>query len=213
MTGIGHVYKIICTVEPTFCYIGSTFDVLWKRMGAHRCKYNRWIEDKLEKKCSCFPYFEKYGIENFKIVLIKSYEVCRDHGKDRRHLEAYETLWINRHKGKCCNQVLPIGYLKKVRIAEYQKEYGQLNKATLTEYHKGYYQKNKATLAENQKEYREENKVRIREQRKDKDKERYLQNKEQLTEKVQCECGCVVARRGLTQHRKTKKHIQLMASK
>ena len=209
MTGIGHIYKIICTVEPTFCYIGSTFDVLWKRMGGHRKGYNAWIGDRSKGKCSWYPYFEKYGIENFKIVLIKSYEVCREYCKDRRHLEAYETLWINRHRGKCCNKVLPIGYLKKERaqkyyyqnkehIDEYQKEYSRLNKATLDEYRKEYSEKNRVHISEYQKEYKQNNKAKIAERQ---------------NEKVECECGCTVSRSNITRHRKSKKHIKLMASK
>ena len=193
MTDIGHIYKIICTVEPTFCYIGSTFDVLWKRMGAHRNGYTKWLKNK-KRGCSCFPYFEKYGVENFKIVLIKSYEVCRAHDKDRMHLEAYETLWVNRHKGKCCNEVLPLNLLKK----EKYKEYAQNNKAKISQYKKEYNQNNKAKIAEQKKEYAQNNKAKIAEQKK---------------EKVKCECGCTVARGDLAKHRKTKKHIQLMASK
>jgi hypothetical protein len=194
MTGIGHVYKIICVTEPTFCYIGSTLDVLWKRMGTHRRNYNRWIEGKRERKCSCHPYFEKYGIENFKIVLIKSYEVCREHRKDRRHLEAYETLWINRHKGKCCNEKLPIEYLRRER----QRLYYQDNKARIVERGKENYQKNKAEIIEREKERYQNNKTKIAAKN---------------AEKVECECGCVVTRAYLTQHRKNKKHIHLMASK
>jgi len=133
MTTIGHIYKIICRTDETFCYIGSTFNRLSKRFETHRANFNRWLEGK-RSSCSCFPYFEKHGIENFKIVLIKDYEVCRAHVKDRRHLEAYETLWICRTK--CVNEVLPIRYLKKERGREwqrkYQRKYREANNETIS---------------------------------------------------------------------------------
>tara|TARA_R110002020_G_scaffold469615_1_gene694751 strand:+ start:167 stop:670 length:504 start_codon:yes stop_codon:yes gene_type:complete len=167
------------------------------------------LKDKNRKKCSCYPYYKKYGIENFKIVLIKSYEVCREHVKDRRHLEAYETLWINRHRGKCCNKNSPVEYLKKEKDSEYYYN----NKEQKCKYQKEYAEKNKKHIDEYQKEYRKENRSRLNRQR----KEYVEKNKVQITaknvEKVQCECGCVVQRGSLTNHRKSKKHIQLMASK
>ena len=209
MTSIGHIYKIICITEPTFCYIGSTFNRLSKRFERHRLSYTGWLKDKNRKKCSCYPYYKKYGIENFKIVLIKSYEVCREHVKDRRHLEAYETLWINRHRGKCCNKNSPVEYLKKEKDSEYYYN----NKEQKCKYQKEYAEKNKKHIDEYQKEYRKENRSRLNRQR----KEYVEKNKVQITaknvEKVQCECGCVVQRGSLTNHRKSKKHIQLMASK
>ena len=76
MTAIGHIYKIICTVDSKFCYIGSTFNRLSKRFETHRCIFKRWLSGKT-RKCACFPYYEKYGIENFKIILIKSYDAQR----------------------------------------------------------------------------------------------------------------------------------------
>jgi hypothetical protein len=101
MTSSGHIYKIICTLDEKFCYIGSTFNRLSKRFEKHRTNYYYWKKGDEKVKCSCFPYFDKYGVENFKIILIKTYEVCRSHVKDRKHLEAYETLWTN--KTKCVN--------------------------------------------------------------------------------------------------------------
>ena len=65
------------------------------------------------------------------MISIKSYEVCRAHVKDRRHLSAYETLWINRTKG-CCNVLLPIGDLKK----EQKKEWYKGNKDKVAEKNK-----------------------------------------------------------------------------
>lgn len=81
----GKIYKIIHT-QSNICYIGSTFNTLRDRFRKH-C---------LSSKCVISEYFEKYGKDNFKIILIKEYNVI-----DRVHLEAYEQLWIN--KLKCIN--------------------------------------------------------------------------------------------------------------
>ena len=194
MTDTGHIYKIICLVEPTFCYIGSTFNRLSKRFEMHRGNFNRWLKDKTKSKCACYPYFEKYGIENFKIVLIKSYEVCREHIKDRRHLEAFETLWINRHRGKCCNMNAPLRLLKK----EKKKEYREKNKELIAEKKKKHYEKNKEQIVEQKKEYYEDNKEQIAEKKK---------------KKIQCECGCAVTKNDLSRHKKSPKHQKLMAQK
>ena len=116
-TSLGHIYKIICKVDEKFCYIGSTFNRLSKRMEQHRNNYNKWVNGKYNRPCACVSYFQKYGIENFKIILIKTYEVCRTHNKDAKHLWAYETLWMN--KTKCVNKNLPIAYLRLERNREY----------------------------------------------------------------------------------------------
>ena len=50
-------------------------------------------------------------------------------------------------------------------------------------------------LKEKNKQYREKNKEKIKTQR---------------SQKVTCECGCVVAKGALYKHRKSKKHINLM---
>jgi len=124
----GHIYKIICKVDDTFCYIGSTFNSLRNRWQEHKNDYK-----KQNGRFSIYEYFDKYGIENFKMILIKDYLVCREKQRDYRHLHAYETLWINKSKS-CVNKKLPFQPLKK----EQQKEY---------------YNKNKDKILENTKEY------------------------------------------------------------
>ena len=200
MTALGHIYKIICTRDPTFCYIGSTFNRLSKRFETHRGYYTTWLKNGRKKGCSCYPYFDKHGIENFKIVLIKSYEVCREHVKDRRHLEAYETLWINKHMGKCVNQVLPVDYLKKEKL----KVYREKNKEAIAALKKVHYEKNKESIAVRGKEYREKNKETLAAKR----KEYSEKNKESIAarkkEQVQCEfCKNYITKSHLLRHQRT----------
>ena len=63
-----------------------------------------------------------------------------------------------------------------------------------TEYGKQHYEKNKNKLLEYNKQYSE-------------------LNKEYLTEKIKCECGCMIRRSNISHHRKTNKHIKLMTDK
>ena len=54
--------------------------------------------------------------------------------------------------------------------------------------------------------YRSENNEMLNE----KDRKYYADNKERLSEKVTCECGCIVRRDSMTKHKRTQKHSDLM---
>jgi hypothetical protein len=103
---LGNIYRIICLPNPDIQYVGSTFNELRHRWQNHIKHYEEYhlIHHK-KKGISIFKYFDEYGIDNFKIVLIKKYLVYQEHDKDRKHLEAYEQLWIN--KIKCINEKNP----------------------------------------------------------------------------------------------------------
>jgi len=113
----GTVYKIICRLDSDIVYIGSTFNSLRNRWQHHRSNYGRYL--KAENHSMIYPYFEKYGIENFKIIKIKEYKCYRENRSDRRHLNVYETLWIN--KTKCVNKVVPF-CIKKLSKKQYREE-------------------------------------------------------------------------------------------
>ena len=46
---------------------------------------------------------------------------------------------------------------------------------------------------------------------KEKKREYYKQNAESINQKVICECGCEICKRNLNEHKKTKRHIDLMS--
>ena len=87
----------------------------------------------------------------------------------------------------------------------YQQYYGK-NKDARYEYHKQYNEQNKDVIRENKKQYYEQNKDALLEKK----KQKYEQNKAVLNQKTKCECGCVVVKRTLNQHKQSKKHIKLM---
>ena len=219
----GHVYIIFCHVNPKIYYVGSTFNQLKQRWNKHKNSNN---------DCSIKKYFDKYGIENFSIKLIKSYNVYREHSKDNKHLRAYEQLWINKFRNSCNifhsfnplkkeqktrtnkewyennkkkNIEIKKEYYKnnKEKILEKAKEkYTKNNKEQIKKKSKEYYENNKKNILENQKEYRENNKEKILE----KCKEYRENNKEQIKKKYTCECGSILTIQKKSRHLKSIKH-------
>ena len=193
---IGKVYKIIHT-QSDICYVGSTTASLKSRWWSHKSKYNHSKKTN-GRKCAIYEYFEKYGISQFKIILIKEYEVV-----DKKHILAYEQLWINRLK--CVNKCDTLGGFKKHK----DKIYAQKNKEKIKERYlkwaegkeeylraqkRDYYKNNKEAINEKAKKYRDNNKEHLRAQKRDyyknnkeaineKDKEKYKNNKEAILAK------------------------------
>ena len=77
----GYIYKIEYNEDKEIRYIGSTIQSLYCRFKLHKYHYNKWLNNKMKEKCSIYLKFKKYGIKNFTISLIKSYEIV-----DHRHL-------------------------------------------------------------------------------------------------------------------------------
>ena len=199
-TSLGNVYVIRTSKDTSFCYIGSTFNKLHKRFKAHKDQYHLWFSDQIKykrQKLSIFPYYTKYGFENFDIKLIKDYNVLREHNKDTRHLRVFETLWINKTKN-CVNIYPPFNPLNK-------------NKKLEKILRKIYKEKNKDKLKEKYKIYKDNNTEKIKNQRKiwhntnkEKHKIYYENNREKIKEKIHCpNCNSIVRKHGLSRHRKT----------
>ena len=182
MTSKGHIYMIWTPKDNSFCYIGSTFNRLHKRFEGHKKAY------KYKYGSICIhKYFDTYGVDNFKIDLIKTYDVIRTNDKDRKHLEAYETLWINRTKN-CINKILPFNPLKKYIDNLRNKNWNLNNKDKVKISKKKWRINNK----QYDKNYYNENKDKIQDQRKI---------------KIECECGSKYTKSNKSQHLKSKKHI------
>jgi len=178
----GKVYRIVCLCEPDVQYVGSTFNDLRHRWSGHKQGFKSWLKGKTEP-LSVFPYFKKYGIDKFKILLIKEYEVYTEHNKDHRHLRIYEQLWMS--KLKCVNKrnCFTTEWLKKKLQDDWKKN-------------------NKEKIRDVKKAYKKNNKEKIEQQR--------ISYRELLKAKTTCECGSTVSRRCLWKHRKTKKHLRLI---
>ena len=91
---IGRVYKVI-HLDSELCYIGSTLDTIRSRWSGHKSKYKQWVKEG-SRACSLYPYMGQYGVDRFKMVLIREYRVA-----DKLQLRVFEQLAISRHK--CVN--------------------------------------------------------------------------------------------------------------
>ncbi len=170
----GIVYKIEYKHDPTIRYIGSTTTSIEERWKYHNKDYSKYRKG-THGTVSIYPYFKEYGIDNFFIEPIKTYQVC-----DESHLHTYETLWIRKLKG--VNKYMPfsITYL-------YRKQYYEENKEQLSLKNKQYREEHKEQISEQRKQYREENKEQIRlknkqyrEEHKEELKQYYEDNKEEI---------------------------------
>ncbi len=78
---IGRVYKIIHT-QTNIIYVGSTFNSLRDRFYRHKSQYKLWLTNNETIGLSIYSYFKEHDFNQFKIILIKDYNVI-----DRNHLE------------------------------------------------------------------------------------------------------------------------------
>jgi len=194
------IYKIEpkCDYTEGDIYIGSTTQqYLCARMACHRTRYKKWKNGE-GNTYNSYILFDKYGIDNCKMILIENVNV-----KTKDELTSREGFYIR--SMQCINKVIP----------------GR----TMQEYKQKYYEENKEKLLQSMKEYREENKEKIkeyqadwRENNKEKksllDKQYRENNSEKIKErkktKITCECGCIVNRDEIARHKRTIKHLDLL---
>ena len=142
----GKVYKIepVIEHEEGDIYIGSTTKAyLSQRMDTHRSKYKIWQLGKYDK-VQVFDLFNKYGVENCKIILIELVDAnCKEELLAR---EAHYIKTLN-----CVNKRVPF------RTNEEKK---QLNH----DYKAEYYEKNKDAIKARIKDYKILNKEKIKQQ-------------------------------------------------
>ena len=117
---LGRIYKIIDR-QSDICYIGSTCSDLKLRWSRHKDGYRRWLEGDKKYNVSIYQYLEEYGIDRFKMILIKEYEV-----EDKTHLTAYEQLWINKFRKTCINNNNPFRFQRL-----HKKDYNKKNKEAI----------------------------------------------------------------------------------
>ena len=210
----GTVYKIICSLDERIIYIGSTFNQLRHRWQTHKYGYKRYLDEK-HSCISIYPYFQKYGIENFKIMKIKDYECYRGNKADSKHLHAYEQIWINKTKN-CVNKNstfrIPIDAKQKSKewreanretISEKHREWREANRETILEKCKEYNKVNRETILEKKKKYREANRETILEKSKEYNQVNRDKISEKLRERVNCSiCDKDLARSSLRRHMK-----------
>ena len=159
----GKIYKIEpLNGEEGDIFIGSTTkEYLSQRMNLHRKDYKRFKNGELYLTTS-YNLFEKYGVDNCKIILLES---VSSNSKDVLLSRKAHYIKIL----KCVNKIIPLRTSKEYReenkekLKEYKKEYCETNKEKLKEYRTEYREINKEKLQEYKKEYCEANKDKIKE--------------------------------------------------
>ena len=190
----GKIYKIepIVEHEPNEIYIGSTTkEYLSQRMATHKGDYIRWKNNK-RGKVMVFDLFDKYEFCNCEIILLENYIAS---SKD--DLLSREKYFIQ-----------SIGCLNKYIPGRTLEEYKTENKDALNEKER---QRNRTS---ERVAYQKERYDKIKEKKLEQSRKRYQEKKEQILarqkEKIICICGCTVTRNEISQHKKTKKHNNLM---
>jgi hypothetical protein len=134
----GKIYKIepIIDHEEDEIYIGSTTkELLCQRMANHRYGYKSWKNGKFHKITS-FDLFDKYGIDNCKIILL---ELVNAKSKDE--LVSRESFYIR--SLNCVNKTI---------LLRTQKEYREDNKEVIKEHKKIYRENNKDKIKEHKRQ-------------------------------------------------------------
>jgi hypothetical protein len=170
---IGRVYKIV-NEDESICYIGSTTQPLNLRWAAHVSCFKLWEKGEYAT-VSIYPYFKEQGLVNFSMKLLNAYEVA-----DRRHLDAYEQLWINKVKSINKNNPMLFGWL-------YKKHYQKVNREMI-----------KLSARKYQKSHRPQINTYMRKY--------YANNRDIINAKVQCFCGLMYNKKYKTRHLETQKH-------
>lgn len=197
------IYKLVNNVS-TDCYYGSTTLPLSVRKAGHKNGYNFWKKGK-HRYTRSFSLFE--GNAEVDIILVEKYPCT-----SKEELHARERYWIENNT--CLNKNVPTRSRqeynidnkevikekrKKYRedniekINEYNKKYNEKNKDHIKKYYEGYYLNNIEKINEYKKEYYQ------------KTKDKQLQKQK---EKIECECGSIVRRGGLAEHKKSNKHMK-----
>ena len=235
----GKIYKIepICDHDEGDIYIGSTTkQYLSQRMTKHKSNYLSWRNNPQGKtpKLNSFDLFDKYGLNNCHIILIKNFPCSsKDELYAGEALQIKNVKCVNKHvpfrteeekkeitlaytlQNKAHKKVYDQEYRQKTKdnedIKERRRSYDKVyrNSEVRKQYNEDYKTKNKEKLQERLHQYYINNK----EKKQLYEKERYEKIKEEIQEKIICGCGCELTKGSLTRHKKGKKHINLMNAK
>ena len=186
----GKIYKIT-SIHTDLVYIGSTTQLLCKRLAGHVVHYKRYLNGKFRRVTS----FEIIKLGDYKIELVEKYP-CND----KEELLAREGEVI-KNTPNCVNKII---------VGRTQMQYRADNKKEIAEKHKQYRADNKNEIAEKKKQYYDVNKEEIAEKK----KQHYDANKEAINEKkkqqFECQCGTNVRISDKARHERSKKHQEFI---
>ena len=183
----GKIYTIRSFQTEKY-YIGSTCNPLYKRLANHKYNYESYKKG----KSNFITSFDIIKYEDCYIELLEYFK-C----ETKEELNKREGELIRLHKDNIVNKCIPN---RKI------KEWYENNRETILEKKKEYHENNRETLIQKKKIYNEINK--------NKRLNYYQENKEDIRqkakEKILCECGQEISRSGISKHKKTKIHLQIV---
>ncbi len=202
----GRIYTIRSHQTDKY-YIGSTTQILCKRLQDHRVKYKRNA-----------PYMTSYEIIKYNdnyIELLENYE-CND----RNELRKREGVLQREHKNNIVNRRMEHRTRKEylIDITEKRLAYYRDNKQKFAQY----YLDNKKRIQKKGKENHLKNKEKRNEKRradylknKEKIKQYQIDNSEKIKEKRNVKCNCICSGKythtNKLKHEKTKTHLKYVA--
>jgi hypothetical protein len=226
----GKIYKIVADTDEEYKpYVGSTIESLSRRMAGHRGNYKGW--KKGGRKCTSFDLFERFGVENCKIILLEEYQCDSIMKLLQKEREWFDTI-------ECCNKVIPYRsveekfeqnkekYQKALELnpnlnqEKYQKalelnpnlnqEQYQRKIELNPEHNKEQYQK-KIKLNPNLNKEQYQRKIELNPYH---SKEKYQKNKNQLRNKkiYTCLCGSILQKGEKARHERSLKHQNYLST-
>jgi hypothetical protein len=183
----GKLYCIRNTIDDDI-YVGSTTQLLSKRMAMHRNKLNYKPHYKLYMKMA------DVGLDKFYIELIEN---CPCENKEElRTREGFVIREMGTLNSRIAGRNTKYWAIENhEHVKEHRQQYYEDYKATLQPKYKEFYNNNKAEITVKVKKYVEE------------EKELILQPQSTV---IICECGRQVIHQGNSRHIKTQIHQQLM---
>jgi hypothetical protein len=139
----GKIYKIVSDLTDKI-YIGSTCQLLCKRLAKHKTNINS-----AHNRCKVIELFK---LGETRIELIEDFPCER-----KEQLNAREGYYIKLYKNICVN--------KKIE-GRTRKQYNEENKDAINERQKQYNKDNKDAIKERRKQHRDANKEKIAERKK-----------------------------------------------
>ena len=236
------IYKLCCK-DPSIpdIYIGSTTNFT-RRKSSHKTICNKTNNKSFNTYVYQFIR-EHGNFDNWDMIEVERYEATdKKHleTRERYWIELLKTTlnkkiptrtmkeWSIENSDKLKDYRKEWRIENADKLKEQMKEWSIENADKIKEYRKEYYEDNKDLILEKQKEYCIENADKCKERRKryriknagkikELQKEWYIKNidkiKERQKEKVQCDCGSIIRKNGLSGHYKTQKHLKNLKNK
>ena len=186
------IYKIQHKTIDELIYIGSTTN-----FAKRKCHHKKVCNNENNKEYNTKKYVmirENGGWDMFDMVLVKKYP-CNDYLEARQEEEKIRReMNANMNTNRCfksyevhkeCNNII-------------NKKWRDTHKEECIKIYKKYYETHKEEINVKHKKYRETHKEEISVKKK---------------EKVECECGSIVAMSCLSVHKKSPKHFKLVNNK